>query len=104
MIGMAVNKVIFGHTVLVDLTEDTVTADKLLNGVTAHGSSGAQVHGTMANNGAVAASIDGLTVTEYTIPKGYHNGSGKVSFGGTVETWTLKMDDGSTVTKQVVVS
>ena len=103
MIGMAVNKVIYGHNVLVDLTADTVTADKLLNGVTAHDSTGAQVHGTMANNGAVAASIDGLTVTEYTIPKGYHNGSGKVSFVGIVETWTFEMDDGSTVTKQVVL-
>lgn len=104
MNAMAVNKVVFGHTVLVDLTEDTVTADKLLNGVTAHDSTGAKVHGTMANNGAVAASIDGLTVTEYTIPKGYHNGSGKVSFGGTVEIWTLEMEDGSTVTKQVVLA
>ena len=101
---MAVNKVIYGHNVLVDLTEDTVTADKLLNGVTAHDSTGVKVHGTMANNGAVAASIDGLTVTEYTIPKGYHNGRGKVSFAGTVETWTLEMDDGSTVIKHVVVS
>ena len=101
---MAVNKVVYGNTVLVDLTKDTVTADKLLNGVTAHDSTGAKVHGTMANNGAVAASIDGLTVTEYTIPKGYHNGSGKVSFAGTVETWTLEMDDGSTVIKHVVVS
>ena len=101
---MAVNKVVFGHTVLVDLTEDTVTAGKLLNGVTAHDSTGAQVHGTMANNGAVAASIDGLTVTEYTIPKGYHNGSGKVSFVGTIETWSFAMESGSIVTKRVVVS
>lgn len=101
---MAVNKVVYGHTVLVDLTEDTVTTDKLLNGVTAHDSTGAQVHGTMANNGAVVASIDGLTVTEYNIPKGYHNGSGKVSFVGTVETWTFEMESGSIVTKQVVLA
>ena len=86
MIGMAVNKVVFGHTVLVDLTEDTVTAGKLLNGVTAHDSTGAQVHGTMANNGAVAATIDGLTVTEYTVPKGFHSGAGKVSLTNDIET------------------
>ena len=67
-------------------------------------STGAQVPGTMANNGAVAASIDGLTVTEYTIPKGYHNGSGKVSFVGTIETWSFEMESGSIVTKRVVVS
>ena len=83
---MAVNKVVYGTTVLVDLTEDTVTADKLLNGVTAHDASGAQVHGTMANNGAVAASIDGLTVTEYTVPKGFHSGAGKVSLTNDIET------------------
>lgn len=104
MIDMAVNKVVYGHTVLVDLTEDTVSADKLLNGDTAHDASGDLIIGTMPNNGAVSASIDGTGTTEYTIPKGYHNGSGKVSFGGTVEIWTLEMEDGSTVTKQVVVS
>ena len=47
---------------------------------------GAQVAGTMPNNGAVTASIDGLTVTSYTIPKGYHNGSGKVSLTDDIET------------------
>ena len=47
MIGMAVNKVIYGHTVLVDLTEDTVTADKLLKGATAHNAAGEPITGTM---------------------------------------------------------
>ena len=37
---MAVSKVIYGTTVLVDLTEDTVTPDKLLKGETAHDASG----------------------------------------------------------------
>ena len=49
-------------------------------------STGAQVPGTMANNGAVAASIDGLTVTEYTVPKGFHSGAGKVSLTNDIET------------------
>lgn len=43
---MAVNKVIYGTTVLVDLTQDTVTADKLLQGYTAHDKSGALITGT----------------------------------------------------------
>ena len=47
---------------------------------------GAQVAGTMPNNGAVTASIDGLTTASYTIPKGYHNGSGKVSLTDDIET------------------
>lgn len=45
---MAVNKVVYGTTVLVDLTSDTVTADTLAEGVTAHDSSGALIVGTMA--------------------------------------------------------
>lgn len=43
---MAVNKVIYGTTVLVDLTEDTVMADKLMRGYTAHDKSGALITGT----------------------------------------------------------
>ena len=44
---MAVNKVIYGTTVLVDLTEDTVTPDKLLKGATAHDASGEPITGTL---------------------------------------------------------
>lgn len=44
---MAVNKVIFGTDVQIDLTEDTVTADKLLEGVTAHAANGEQITGTL---------------------------------------------------------
>ena len=44
---MAVSKVIYGTTVLVDLTGDTVTADKLLKGATAHDAAGEPVTGTL---------------------------------------------------------
>lgn len=47
---------------------------------------GAQVPGTMPNNGAVTATIDGLTTTSYTIAKGYHNGTGTVSLTNDIET------------------
>ena len=40
------NKVIFGDTVLIDLTADTVTPDKILSGFTAHDQSGAAITGT----------------------------------------------------------
>lgn len=46
----------------------------------------AVVEGTMTNNGAVAATIDGLTAMSYTIPAGYHNGSGTVSLTDDIET------------------
>lgn len=43
---LPVNKVVYGTTVLVDLTEDTVTPDDLSEGVTAHDKSGGLITGT----------------------------------------------------------
>ena len=43
---MAINKVVYGSQVLIDLTGDTVTADKLLSGFTAHGKDGSPIEGT----------------------------------------------------------
>ena len=42
---MAINKVVYGDQVLIDLTGDTVTADKLLSGFTAHGKDGSPIEG-----------------------------------------------------------
>lgn len=108
---MAISKVVYGGNPLIDLTADTVVADKLLVGYKAHGADGEiingsctfdadtqdatataaeilngktaynkgnKVTGAMKNNGAVTKTLSG-TVIEYIIPKGYHNGSGKVS-------------------------
>ena len=44
---MAVNKVIYGTTVLVDLTGDSVTPDKLAKGETAHDAAGEPITGTV---------------------------------------------------------
>lgn len=41
-----VSKVIYGDEVLIDLTNDTVAANKLLTGITAHGKDGEQITGT----------------------------------------------------------
>lgn len=65
----------------VDATAADVLANKII--VTADG---AVTTGTMANNGAVSATIDGLTVSSYTIPAGYHNGSGTVSLDNSIAT------------------
>ena len=43
---MAANKVVYGTTVLIDLTADTVTADKILASYTAHDQSGVIITGT----------------------------------------------------------
>ena len=109
------SKVIFNGEVLMDLTGDTVTADKLLKGITAHGKDGApitgtcdwdaatgdataaaaeilasktayvkgkKVSGTMPNRGAVTGKITTKTGA-FTVPQGYHDGSGKVTIDST---------------------
>lgn len=43
---MANSKIIYGDKVLIDLTQDTVEADKLAKGITAHGKDGEQIIGT----------------------------------------------------------
>lgn len=108
---MAINKIIYGGNTLIDLTADTVSADKLLSGTTAHDKSGEEITGTcdydvnssdatvavaemlngktayargtkltgtMPNNGAITGTISSKS-EEYTVPQGYHDGSGKVS-------------------------
>lgn len=87
----------------IDTSDGTISAPDVLSGKVGY-AGGVRIVGTMPDNGAVNASIDGTGMTEYTIPKGYHNGSGKVSFAGTIETWSFSMESGSIVTKRVVVS
>lgn len=110
-----VNKLVwFGETKF-DTSADTITADKLLEGFTAHDKSGApitgtctfdsdtsedtaavaeilagktahargtQLTGTMPNRGAVTGIIN-TKAGSYTIPQGYHDGSGAVSIDAT---------------------
>lgn len=70
-----------------DTTGDTAVAADILAGVKAHTiSNGAatQITGTMANNGAISGSIDGLTTTSYSVPSGYTSG-GTVSLTDDIE-------------------
>lgn len=43
---MAISKVVFGNTTLIDLTSDTITASDLAYGVTAHGADGSAITGS----------------------------------------------------------
>lgn len=68
-----------------DVSATTTTAPDVLTGKVFTAKDGTPTAGTMPNNGAVTASFDGLTATSYTIPKGYHSGSGKVSLTDDIE-------------------
>lgn len=59
-----------------DTSNDTVAAAEMLVGKTAH-ARGVKITGTMPNNGAVSGSI-ATKDEQYTIPQGFHDGSGKV--------------------------
>ena len=61
---MGINKVQYGNTVLIDLTDATATADKILQGYTAYGRDGSKLTGT------ATSAIDGNNL-EY----GYTDGS-----------------------------
>lgn len=64
---MGVNKVEYGGETLIDLTSDTVSADTLAEGETAHNAAGEEITGTMKglpdystdNNGQVLTIVDG---------------------------------------------
>lgn len=47
---MAVNKVVYGTEILIDLTNDTVTPDTLFKGCTAHAADGTIITGTLFSN------------------------------------------------------
>ena len=94
MIGMAVNKVVYGNTVLVDMTADTVTPETLLAGATAHNAAGEKI------SGSVDLSAKQDKITAKGVLKG--DGMGGVTAAQT-ETWTFIMEDGSSVTKTVVL-
>lgn len=121
---MAINKVVYGSNTLIDLTADTVTADKLAKGITAHDKSGVQITGTndfdsntqdataavaevltgktfyargskltgtMPDNDSISGEISDKN-TPYTVPLGYHDGSGTV---GIAETEKAKLIGGN---------
>lgn len=69
-----------------DVSNVTATAADVLTGKSYVTADGTLTAGTMTNNGTVTKTLDTATKS-YTIPKGYHSGSGKVSI--TTESQTV---------------
>lgn len=68
-----------------DVTGVTATAADVLAGKVIVDATGAKVSGSMADNGSVSATMDGLVTTSVAIPKGYTSG-GTVSLTNAIET------------------
>ncbi len=71
---------------LADVSNVTAVAGDVLATKIFVTAAGAEVAGTMLNNGAVSGSINGMVTDTYTVPAGYHNGSGSVTLTGDIET------------------
>lgn len=87
---MAVSKVIYAGQTVIDLTEDTVTAETLAEGVTAHGADGEPIVGTMSGGGGGGEINTGTCTIKITVPStsNYYSAYERVS-GGDV---TYKID------------
>lgn len=70
---MAINKVVFGSGTLIDLSGDTVAADKVAEGIIFHAPDGTQQVGTMAETGSQVASPKDVNFIDYdgTLLYGY---------------------------------
>lgn len=115
MANQYVNKVIYGGTTLIDISDSTVDTAKVLYGYKFYDKAGApqtgactydsnttdataavaeilatktayvngnKLTGEMPNNGAVTGTIS-TKAGQYTVPLGYHDGSGKVGISST---------------------
>lgn len=66
------NKIVYGNQTLIDLTQDTITADKLLVGYTAHDASGAPITGT-CNGVFIPIPASGTNSFWVAVPNGVLN-------------------------------
>lgn len=64
-----------------DTSDATASADEILDGQIAY-NNGNKIIGSMVNNGGVTGTIT-TKAQQYTIPQGFHDGSGKVSISST---------------------
>lgn len=72
-----INKVIYGGNTLIDLTADTVTADKILSGYTAHAASGEPITGTCEYDADTSDAT--AAVAEVLATKTFYKNGGKLT-------------------------
>ena len=95
----AISKVVFGGNTLIDLTQDTVVADKLLQGYTAHGADGNVVTGTCtydSNTQDATASDSEILVGKTAYVKGSKK-TGTMSNNGAVSGTITTVDGQYTI-------
>lgn len=73
---MAINKVVYGNTTLIDLTNDTVTENNLLSGAVAHGADGNTVNGAVITHDVIdnltsTSTDDALSANQGSVLKGF---------------------------------
>ncbi len=69
-----VNKVVYGDQTLIDLTSDTIAADKIVSGYTAHDKSGAVLTGTIPVRTSTNIINSWFSGTRYTlVNSGYYD-------------------------------
>lgn len=98
---MAISKVVYGGNTLMDLTGDSVTADKLLKGTTAHGKDGEPVVGTCEFdvNSTDATAVEEETLLGKTFYARGQKRTGKMPNNGAV-TGVISTKDGKYVIPQ----
>lgn len=94
MANQNVNKVVIGGVVKIDLTGDTVSPDKLAEGITAHDKSGASIIGTSTFNADTTDST--VDVSEVLEGEVFHTANGDSAVG----TMPNRGADGGTISSK----
>ena len=94
---MAVNKVEYAGKVLLDLTEDTVTEDKLLEGTVAHDKTGAKIVGALIN-----FAEDTVTPENLLAGATAHDSSGQRIVGTMTQSSGIDTSDATALSEDIV--
>lgn len=95
---MAVNKVVFGSVSIIDISDSTITKERMMKGDVGYGADGEPIEGEFTLDDELSEQ-DSLIDQIQTALKNKVSGS----VPGTKEEWVFTLEDGSTVAKEVYV-